>query len=324
LPPAAGRLRRAQLDPPTLNPPPQGLTSIGALAQLKQLRHLSLPFNQLASLSSLAPLAGLCSLNASHNRLTSLEGLQQLGRLTKLDASHNLLPDTRPLPACPALEDVRLHANSIAQAAGVAALAQLPQLRVLCLAGNPVCALLDAGQYEAATFGLLGRLQVGRAAAAAEHCCCCCCCCCCSGGAPRLQSLRLGPAGTSDQPSPLPLAPATRSYWTASPAAKCPRRPALQLPGRRRRRRRRRCRCRCRHPPRHQQQHLCQHLLASWAAQAPQPGPPQAATAGPQVAATPSMPTGLPMHSPGPCWPAAAPQHLSNWPHALRSGSDTH
>lgn len=96
------------------------LRSLQGLEQLPNLNTLNISSNGLASLSDLQSCPQLSTLIAERNHLSTAEGLAALLQCTSLhtlDLQHNKIEDTA------VIDDI---------------ITQLPQLRCLYLAGNPV------------------------------------------------------------------------------------------------------------------------------------------------------------------------------------------
>ena len=127
----------------TLHLQSNGLRRIEGLDALQQLHNLHMQQNLIERIENLGSLVQLRRLDISNNLLTSLAGIESLCALEILDVSKNELADCaamQPLLCCPALVDVDLSSNMLAEGGGdgvVALLRQLPKLNVLRLQGNP-------------------------------------------------------------------------------------------------------------------------------------------------------------------------------------------
>lgn len=92
-------------------------------------------------MDGLEQLPNLNTLNVSSNSLTSLKNLESCPQLSTCIAERNHLSTAaglRPLLQCTSLHTLDLQHNNIEDTAVIDILVQMPQLRCLYLAGNPV------------------------------------------------------------------------------------------------------------------------------------------------------------------------------------------
>jgi dynein assembly factor 1 len=97
--------------------------------------------NCLRTLDGLGQLPNLNTLNVSSNGLTSLQGLDDCPLVATLNADRNHLSTAAalaPLLKCASLHTLDLQHNEIEDTDAVDLIVQVPQLRCLYLAGNPV------------------------------------------------------------------------------------------------------------------------------------------------------------------------------------------
>jgi dynein assembly factor 1 len=117
-----------------------GLTKISGLENQAQLRSLFLHENVIEVMEGLDNLVELDSLNLSKNYIRKIENLSQMKKLTNLNLANNgikSLEDIEHLLQVPSLQTVDLQHNKIEDANIVDIFAQMPDLRVLYLMGNP-------------------------------------------------------------------------------------------------------------------------------------------------------------------------------------------
>lgn len=118
-----------------------GLQKIEGLENLKEMRTLFLQENLFERVEGLESLDFLDSVNLSKNYITKIENMSNLTRLTTLNLANNCLvtaDDIAHILLLPALQTLDIQHNKITDVSIVDILAQVPDLRVLYLQGNPV------------------------------------------------------------------------------------------------------------------------------------------------------------------------------------------
>jgi hypothetical protein len=120
----------------------QGGRGVAPLARLYHLQALCLAHNALvserAALAGLLAMPFLTKLDLSHNRIVSLKNAHyRVGNIQTLLLSHNRMRTVKGIDHLIALETLWLDYNEFADIADVSGLARLPELKSLCLNGNP-------------------------------------------------------------------------------------------------------------------------------------------------------------------------------------------
>lgn len=118
-----------------------GFTKMEGLDKQTKLRSLYLHENCFEKIENLEYQTQLDTLNVSKNCLKKIENLSHMKLLTSLNVSHNYLKtadDLRHVLEIPSLNSLDLQHNKIEDPEIVDILAQLPDLRVVYLMGNPV------------------------------------------------------------------------------------------------------------------------------------------------------------------------------------------
>eukprot|EP01031_Cornospumella_fuschlensis_P031820 gene31820-38476_t len=118
-----------------------GLGRISGLEHQTSLRTLYLHENLIEKIEGLDAQTDLDSLNISKNYIKTIENLGHMQKLTNLNVAHNrisTIDDVRHVLELPALQTLDLQHNKIDDPAIVDIVAQIPDLRVLYLMGNPV------------------------------------------------------------------------------------------------------------------------------------------------------------------------------------------
>jgi len=118
-----------------------GLTTIEGLNTCHLLRCCYLHENIIETISGMENLFQMDTLNLSKNLIKKIEGLSHMTQLTTLNLAHNCIKtseDIAHIQEMPSLQTVDLQSNKIDDASVLLVLAQLPDLRVLYLLGNPV------------------------------------------------------------------------------------------------------------------------------------------------------------------------------------------
>lgn len=117
-----------------------GLAKISGLENQHILRTLYLHENLIEKIENLEAQVELDSLNLSKNFITKIENLSHMTKLTSLNLANNVLKTYESLThllELQALQSIDLQHNKIEDPAVVDIFAQLPDLRVLYLQGNP-------------------------------------------------------------------------------------------------------------------------------------------------------------------------------------------
>lgn len=120
--------------------------NIFKMENLETLRHLiklQLDNNVIQEIDGIAHLVHLEWLDLSFNNITAIKGLDTLVRLTDLSLYNNCIVKLENLDALTRLQVLSVGNNSLATTEGLLYLKCLDSLRVLNLAGNPVCADLE-------------------------------------------------------------------------------------------------------------------------------------------------------------------------------------
>ena len=117
-----------------------GLAKIEGLAQQVLMRSLYLQENIIERIEGMDSLTELDSLNLSKNFITKIENLSHMTKLTSLNLANNKissLEGMEQVTAILSLQTLDLQHNKIDDEGVVDILAQMPDLRVLYLMGNP-------------------------------------------------------------------------------------------------------------------------------------------------------------------------------------------
>jgi dynein assembly factor 1, axonemal len=118
-----------------------GFSKIQGLESQKLLKSLYLHENLIETIEGLEAQESLDNLNLSKNCIKKIENLSHMKELTTLIISHNQLTtadDVRHVLDIPTLQTLDLQQNRINDTAIVDMLAEMPDLRVIYLMGNPV------------------------------------------------------------------------------------------------------------------------------------------------------------------------------------------
>ena len=111
------------------------LSDISVLAELTQLKALTLWYNNITDVSPLSKLTQLTSLRLNGNSITDVSPLAGLAQLTLLSLSDNTVSGLTPLAGLTQLKSLNLGANSISD---VSPLARLTKLIILYLYNNTI------------------------------------------------------------------------------------------------------------------------------------------------------------------------------------------
>lgn len=117
-----------------------GLGHISGLENQKSLRTLYLHENLLEKIEGLESQVELDCLNLSKNYIKTIENIGHMKKLSSLNVSHNritTIDDVRHVLELPSLQTLDLQHNKIEDPSIVDIVAQIPDLRVLYLMGNP-------------------------------------------------------------------------------------------------------------------------------------------------------------------------------------------
>ena len=140
------------------------------MLEFAEVQSLSYSFKNICRIDYLTPFRDLTKLQLDNNIISKIEGLDHLVHLTWLDLSFNNITKIEGLDALTKLEDLSLHNNAIETLEGMGAfldvlvslsignnkletleglmyLRTLPKLRLVNLAGNPVCEEEDYKPY---------------------------------------------------------------------------------------------------------------------------------------------------------------------------------
>lgn len=127
--------------------------NISDLANLKNLKKLSLHGDKITDISPLAKLKNLEELELDKNKITDISPLAELKNLEKLELDKNKITDISPLANLPNLKELRLADNNIED---VSALASIKSLTDLYIFGNnitDISALVDLPNLEELSVG---------------------------------------------------------------------------------------------------------------------------------------------------------------------------
>ena len=107
------------------------------------LQKLCLDNNELTEIKNLSHLINLTWLDLSFNRISKIEGLDQLHHLEDLSLYSNQIQSVTGLNGCPKLKCLSLGKNNIMEVSDLLNVSQWSSnsLRMLTLAGNPICKL---------------------------------------------------------------------------------------------------------------------------------------------------------------------------------------
>lgn len=117
----------------------KSLAKIDNLRGLDSLTKLHLDNNQITKIENLAHLANLTCLDLSFNKITVIEGLQKLTKLTDLSLFNNQISKIDTLDTLSQLKVLSLGNNQISQLDNINYLRGFRNLRLINLAGNPIC-----------------------------------------------------------------------------------------------------------------------------------------------------------------------------------------
>lgn len=108
---------------------------LSPIAQLPNLRKLSLGRNAIDSLDALMPLTGLESLGVWGNSISDVSPIAQMTALTLLDISDNAVSDISPLSPLSSLRELWMYNNAVTT---IAPVQNLTALQVLMVRNNPI------------------------------------------------------------------------------------------------------------------------------------------------------------------------------------------
>ncbi|XP_023290640.1 dynein light chain 1, axonemal-like [Orussus abietinus] len=121
-----------------------------ALATLAGCERLSLSTNRIEKIAGVAALGRLKVLSLGRNSIKSLAGLEPLGdTLEELWISYNCLEKLKGIQAMQKLRVFYASNNQLREWAEVVRLQDLPRLRDLVLAGNPICEGVEVEAWRA-------------------------------------------------------------------------------------------------------------------------------------------------------------------------------
>jgi hypothetical protein len=134
----------------------ESICKIDNLENFTKLRMLSLDNNCLDRICGLDPLVHLEWLDLSFNQISAIEGLDALTKLTDLSLFNNRIRTIEGLDSCLALNVLSIGNNRLEKLDNLKYLRRFPDLKVVNVAGNPVCA--DA-EYRPFLLAYLKRLK---------------------------------------------------------------------------------------------------------------------------------------------------------------------
>jgi dynein assembly factor 1, axonemal len=137
-----------------------GIAKIEGLSTLTELRTLFLHENMIEVIEGLDACAHLDLLNLANNFVARIDGLTSCLDLTSLNMAHNRLSsreDIAHILHLPKLQTLDLQHNKINDVAALDVLADMPDLRVLYLMGNPIVKSIP--HYRKTVVGRLRNLR---------------------------------------------------------------------------------------------------------------------------------------------------------------------
>lgn len=150
------------------NPDGPGITKLEGIEHLRELRELSLSFNNISDPQPLAELPRLTTLDLSHNNIKSLPQLRSAPYLSYIVLNHNQISDLGwlALEAFPILQNISLANNSLQSVDELATLTSLTELNlrsnqiasVTGLSTLTALELLDLGENKISDIGPLQTL----------------------------------------------------------------------------------------------------------------------------------------------------------------------
>lgn len=128
----------------------ESVCKIDNLTNFRNLVKLSLDNNKITKIENLDSLVKLKWLDLSFNQITKIEGLDRLVDLTDLTLFHNNISVIEGLQHCKKLSVLSLGHNRIKKLENVKMLRSFPELKVVNLAGNPMCTDSDYKYFSIA------------------------------------------------------------------------------------------------------------------------------------------------------------------------------
>ncbi|GLC37160.1 Dynein regulatory complex subunit 3 [Pleodorina starrii] len=125
----------------------KNLACIDNLRGLDNLTKLQLDNNQITKIENLAHLTNLTWLDLSFNRISQISGLETLTKLVDLSLFNNSISKIENLDTLVNLNVLSVGNNQLSQLDNVMYLRQFKQLRLVNLAGNPICKDHDYRSY---------------------------------------------------------------------------------------------------------------------------------------------------------------------------------
>ncbi|MEW5300612.1 MAG: hypothetical protein WDW36_003530 [Sanguina aurantia] len=143
----------------------RSISVINNLNGLSLLSKLQLDNNQILVIANLGHLSSLTWLDLSFNKIAKIEGLDKLTRLVDLSLFNNQIAKIEGLDRLKELNVLSLGNNSLSAMDNVMYLRQFRQLRLVNLAGNPLCKGHDYRSYVLSHVKGLTYLDYRRVAA---------------------------------------------------------------------------------------------------------------------------------------------------------------
>ena len=134
----------------------KSICKIENLVGLENLTKLCLDNNNIEEIINLDSLKKLNWLDLSFNKIAKIQGLSALSALEDLSLFSNNITTIEGLENCPKLKCVSIGNNKIDSLDQVVRFRQLPELRMLTLAGNPICEETD---YLMTVFAYVSNLK---------------------------------------------------------------------------------------------------------------------------------------------------------------------
>lgn len=132
------------------------IAKIENLVGLENLTKLCLDNNHIEEIINLESLKRLKWLDLSFNKITKIQGLSALSELEDLSLFSNRITTIEELEHCPKLKCVSIGNNKIDSLEYIVRFRQLPELRMLTLAGNPIC---EEADYRMTVFAYVSNLK---------------------------------------------------------------------------------------------------------------------------------------------------------------------
>ena len=134
----------------------KNISKIENLVGFTKLTKLCLDNNNIETITNLSLLVNLTWLDLSFNKIKKIEGLNNLINLEDLSLFNNLITVIEGLDNCKKLKCLSIGNNQISNINDTILLRRIPSLRILTLAGNPICKDSD---YKKKVIVYFNRIQ---------------------------------------------------------------------------------------------------------------------------------------------------------------------